>query len=66
MSGSVKHLERAGEVEKVKLLMDRKEHINGLLVSDGRGLVCTHFAGIVVVGLVKVLEVKLLRLRCVI
>lgn len=47
VGGRVEHLERAGEVKKVKLLVNRKEHVNGLLVSDGRGLACTHLAGIV-------------------
>ena len=38
---------RAGKVQKIELFVDSEENVNGLLVSDGRGLLCTHLGGIV-------------------
>ncbi|KAI6769097.1 hypothetical protein HG531_010201 [Fusarium graminearum] len=42
-----KDLERAGKVQKIELFVNSEENVNGLLVSDGRGLLCTHLGGIV-------------------
>lgn len=47
MGSGSKDLERAGKVQKIELFVDSEENVNGLLVSDGRGLLCTHLGGIV-------------------
>jgi hypothetical protein len=47
VTSSSKDLERAGKVQKIELFVDSEENVNGLLVSDGRGLLCTHLGGIV-------------------
>lgn len=38
-------LERAGKVKHVELVVEGKEHVDGLLVSHGGGLVCSHLDG---------------------
>lgn len=47
VTGRSKDLERAGKVQKIELFVNSEENVNGLLVSDGRGLLCTHLGGIV-------------------
>lgn len=47
VASSSKDLERAGEVQKIELFVDSEKNVDGLLISDGRGLLCTHLGGIV-------------------
>lgn len=42
---SIKNLQSAGKVQKVELVLNGKEDVNGLLVGDGGGLGCTHLDG---------------------
>lgn len=44
--GFRKDLDGASKVEHVKLRLKNNEHIDGLLISHRRGLVCTHRDGL--------------------
>lgn len=49
MEGIGEGLDRASHVKKVELILQSDEHIDGL-VGHCRSLVCTHLAGIGMVG----------------